>query len=434
MLHKDYAERRKKLLAALDSDSIGIISAAPEVVRNGDSHFLYRQNSDFYYFTGLSEADAVAIFALGSEFGDFILFNRPKDKVREQWDGVMAGQEDACQIYGADSSFPFADIDAYLLKLMQGRSKVYFDLDKGNFDNHIITAIAELRRQVRAGAKAPTSILSLEQITHEMRLFKSQHEIELMRHAAKATVAGHKKAMQVCKPGMREYHLAAEVFYEFQKHGCQTSAYNSIVGSGANGCVLHYVQNDAELKSGDLVLIDAGGEYKSYAADITRTFPINGKYSSEQKAIYEIVLNAQKAALAVIKPSTVWTHIQEVVVKTITQGLIELGLLKGNLSKLIEEKAYLPFYMHKPGHWLGMDVHDVGSYKVNGEWRRLQTDMVITVEPGIYISAGNTRVPEKWWNIGVRIEDDVLITPHGNDVLSKDLVKEVADIEALMRD
>lgn len=433
MLNKDYSERRKKLLKALDNDSIAILVAAPEVIRNGDSTYLFRQNSDFYYFTGFAEADSVAVFAPGSEYGDFILFNRPKNKTKELWDGVLAGQQGACEIYGADSSFPIAEVDAHLSKLALGRTKIYYDFGKGKFDTNVVTAVTNLRRQVRAGVKAPSGFLSLEKIIHEFRLIKSDYELKLLRHAVDASVKAHKNAMQVCKPGLREYSLAAEIHYECQKNGCRAQAYSTIVGGGKNACVLHYIQNDMELKSGDLVLIDAGGEYQNYAADITRTFPVNGKFSPEQKQIYDLVLQSQKAGLAAAKPGALWISIQEAILKTITAGLVDLGILQGSVEQLIQDKAYMPFYMHHSGHWLGMDVHDAGSYKVDGQWRTLQPNMVLTVEPGIYITAGTPNVAEKWWNIGVRIEDDVLITKSGNEVLSQALLKESNDIEELMR-
>lgn len=433
MVTTDYADRRKKLLAALDSDSIAILVAAPELIRNGDSTYLYRQNSDFYYFTEFDEPEAVAIFAPNSEYGNFILFNRPRNKTKELWGGPIVGQENACKIYGADSSFPISEIDNYLPKILQGRSKIYFEFAKTNFNTNILTAVSNLRQQVRSGVKAPSNFLSLETIIHDFRLCKSDHELALMRHAVNISVNAHKRAMQICKPGLMEYQLAAEIQYEFQKNGCISPAYTTIVGSGKNACVLHYIQNDTELKSSDLVLIDAGAEYKNYAADITRAFPVNGKFSPEQKQIYELVLQAQKAALKVAVPGALWASMQEAIIKTLTEGLVELGILKGNITDLIQEKAYVPFYMHNSGHWLGMDVHDVGTYKLDGQWRMLEPNMVLTIEPGLYISAGTPGVAEKWWNIGVRIEDDVLITKTGNEVLSEALPKEVTDIEALMQ-
>lgn len=432
MLSKDFTNRRKKLLSQLDKNSIAIIVAAPEVLRNGDAHYRYRQSSDFYYLTGLEEPEAVAIFAPGSDQGDFILFNRVKDKSKEQWDGYIAGQEDACAVYGADKAFPIADIRAQLPRLMLGRTKIYYDLGKPHFDDVVVSAMTSLRRQVRTGVKAPTDIISIDALVHEQRLIKSDFEVEQMRHAVNASVVGHKKAMQLCRPGLFEYHLAAEIHYEFQKHGCLNPAYSSIVGAGKNACVLHYISNNSELKDGDLVLIDAGAEYNNYAADITRSFPVNGQYSEEQKLIYELVLRSQKAALEKAKAGACWTAMQTSIIQVLTEGLVELGILKGNPKELIEQKAYLPFYMHNSGHWIGLDVHDVGTYKVNGDWRKLAAGMVITIEPGLYISANMPGVDEKWWNIGVRIEDDVLITESGNDVLSKDLPKELADIEALM--
>jgi Xaa-Pro aminopeptidase len=433
MLHKDFFNRRAKLLAQLDKDSIAIIVAAPEVLRNGDAHYSYRPNSDLYYLTGFEEPQAVAIFAPGGDHGDFILFNQVKDKLKEQWDGYIVGQEEACSVYGADKAFPIADIREELPKLMLGRTKIFYDLGKPHFDDVVINAISSLRRKVRSGVKAPMDIVSVDALLHEQRLIKSEFEIEQMRHAVNASVIAHKKAMQLCRPGLSEYHLAAEIHYEFQKHGCFHPAYTSIVGAGKNGCILHYISNNCELQDGDLVLIDAGAEYNNYAADLTRTFPVNGKYSEEQKLIYELVLNSQKAALEQAKAGACWTAMQTGIVKVLTEGLVELGILQGKVADLIEKKAYTPFYMHNSGHWLGLDVHDAGSYKINEDWRTLQAGMVLTIEPGLYIAANTPGVDEKWWNIGVRIEDDVLITESGNDVLSKDLPKELADVEALMR-
>lgn len=433
MAKVDYKLRRQRLMQTMLPGSVAILAAAPEFYRTGDTMFSYRQNSDFHYLTGLNEPDAVAVFIPNRKEGEFILFNRSRDPARELWDGGRAGQEGACATYQADQAFPIEKVSTLLPELLVNRDHVYYNIGKdAHFDRQLMQWLNSVRRKIRSGINAPTSLIALDTILHEMRLIKDDAEIATMRKANEISVGAHRKAMQVCRPGMMEYEIEAELRYEFIRNGCQSTAYSSIVGGGKNGCILHYTTNDQKLNAGELLLIDAGCEYQYYASDITRTFPINGKYTAEQKAVYDIVLAAQLAALEIMQPGLPWIKMQETVVRVITQGLIDVGILRGNIDDLIEKRAYYDFYMHYPSHWLGLDTHDVGSYQVNGEWRKLAPGMVLTMEPGIYISGNNPNVDPKWWNIGVRIEDDVLITKEGNDILTKNLPKTTADIEALM--
>jgi Xaa-Pro aminopeptidase len=430
----EYARRRKQLMQKIGPKGIAIIASAPISRRNGDSDYAYRQQSDLYYLTGFDEPEAVAILAPKRKGGEFILFNRVRDRDKEIWEGVRAGQEGACKKFGADAAHPFSDLEKLLPELLDKREQMHFSIgiDK-NFDKIILNAINKVRGKIRNGMQSPLSVVDLTESIHEMRLIKSPAEINLMRKAAQISAQAHTRAIRYCKPGMHEYELEAEIMHEFQRNGARFAAYSSIVGSGANSCILHYISNDQMIKKGDLVLIDAGAEYQCYAADITRTFPAGGRFSPEQKAIYEIVLKSQLAGLKAVKPGASWPSIQDIIVKVITTGLVELGILKGNVRDLIEKQAYFPFYMHKSGHWLGLDVHDAGRYKINGKWRTLKPGMVLTVEPGIYISADIPGVNKRWHNIGVRIEDDVLVTAKGCEVLSRDAPKEISEIEALMQ-
>lgn len=429
----EYEKRRKALLKKINPNSIVIIPAANEIVRNGDSHYLFRQNSDFYYLTGFNEPEAVLVLAPKHKDGEYILFNRVRDLSREIWDGPRAGQEGARRKYGADVAYPYAEFSEKLPDLLQGRETIYYPLGVNEvFDELVMASVNTLRAKVRGGIKSPSAFIDIADSLHEMRLFKSSAEIEVMQKAADISVSAHQRAMKACKPGMFEYQLEAELIQEFITNGARAAAYSSIVGAGKNSCVLHYVENNEKIKDGDLVLIDAGCEYQNYASDITRTFPANGKFTGEQRAIYDLVLEAQLAAIKSVKPGALWTVPQTTVVKIITQGLVDLGLLKGNVDNLIEKEAYFDFYMHRAGHWLGLDVHDVGQYRVNDKWRKLQPGMVLTVEPGIYISSHLKNVPKRWHNIGVRIEDDVVVTPKGRHVLTDKLVKSADDVEALM--
>lgn len=429
----EYAKRRKQLMQKIGPTGILILPAAPTTRRNGDTDYPYRQQSDFYYLTGFEEPEAVIILAPKRKGGEFILFNRVRDREQEIWNGYRAGQAGARKNFGANEAFPIEELADKLPELLEGRSEVHYaiGLDK-DFDETILKALNKIRGKIRGGLQSPISFVDITDTIHEMRLIKSPAEIDVMRKAADISVEAHIRAMQYCKPGVNEYHLEAELQHEFQSQGARFLAYPSIVGSGANSCILHYNDNNQVIKDGSVVLIDAGCEYENYASDLTRTFPANGKFTDEQRAIYEIVLDAQLAGIKAVRPGAPFPAIQNAIVKVITKGLLELGLLKGKLSDLIEKQEYFKFYMHKSGHWLGLDVHDVGRYKTNGKWRTLQPGMVLTVEPGIYISSDIPGVPKKWHNIGVRIEDDVVVTKNGNEVLSGGLPKTVEDIEAIM--
>lgn len=429
----EFQKRRTKLMEKIGSEGVVLIPAASECYRNHDALYPYRQNSDFYYLTGFNEPEAVLILSPGREEGEFVLFNRKKDLAKEIWDGFRVGQEAACKEYLANQAFPISELEIYLPQFLLGKKTLHYPLGMNDdFDQIVFKALNAVRGQIRGGKIYPTVFSDVMPTLHEMRLIKSAEEIALMKKAAQISARAHTRAMQICRPGMYEYELEAELMHEFFKNGARASAYTSIIGSGGNSCVLHYVSNNKQMQAGELVLIDAGAEYQNYAADITRTFPVNGKFTGEQRAIYEIVLAAQEAALQEIKPGVSWHVAQDVIVKILTQGLLDLGILKGNLADLIEQQAYFSFYMHRSGHWLGLDVHDVGQYRQNGEWRMLQPGMVLTVEPGLYLSSFIPDLAEKWHHIGVRIEDDVVVTANGCDILSKDVPKSIADIEALM--
>lgn len=430
---KEFVSRRQRLMAHMEANSIAILPAASEKIRNRDADYPYRQDSDFYYLSGFPEPEAVLVLIPGRAHGETILFCRERDREREIWDGYRAGPEGACEIYQADDAFPISDIDDILPGLLEGRERVYYSMGRDqSFDQRVMGWVNAIRAQVRSGATPPGEFLNLDHLLHDQRLFKRAAEIRLMHAAADISAAAHCRAMQVCQPGMYEYQLEAELLHGFVQAGARFPAYNSIVGSGDNACILHYVDNNRQMKAGELVLIDAGCELDHYASDITRTFPVSGRFSKEQKAIYEIVLAAQLAAIDVIKPGRHWNDPHEVSVQVITEGLVKLGLLKGKVETLIKKEKYKAFYMHRIGHWLGMDVHDVGDYKIDGEWRLLEPGMVMTVEPGIYIAPDDTSVAKKWRGIGVRIEDDVVITKDGCTVLSSAVPKTVKEIEALM--
>lgn len=431
---QEYQARRKKLAQNLPAGSVAIIPAAHEALRNGDAHYRFRQDSNFYYLTGFNEPDALLVVIAGQD-GQSILFNRPHNPAEEQWTGKRLGQERAVSELGMQAAFPVDSIPDELPTLLGGKSAVYYAIARNpELEKIIRQALIVVKGQVRRGIKAPDSLCDLEPMLGEMRLFKSTAEVALMRKVAHISVAAHIKAMRQCKQMQHEYQLEAELIYEFVRQGCRNVAYDPIVGSGENACVLHYTENNQALHQGDLVLIDAGGEYENYAADITRTFPVSGKFSPEQKSIYELVLKAQKAGIAAIKPGIAWNVAQQTIIHILTAGLCDLGILQGDVKDLIASEAYKPFYMHNSGHWLGLDVHDSGVYKINGEWRLLEPGMVLTVEPGLYISSHTPGVDKRWWGIGVRIEDDVLVTETGHDVLTGALPVDVADIEALMRD
>lgn len=417
----------------LGDDSIAILPAAPERTRSRDVEHPYRSDSDFYYLTGFPEPEAIAVLIPGRKQGQFVLFCRERDPEMETWNGRREGLDGVMNHYGADDAFPFSDVDDILPGLMENKERVYYSMGTHpDLDQHMIEWLNRIRKKARAGVHAPGEFVSLDHLLHEMRLIKSTAEIQAMKKTAKVSAEAHCRAMQVCQPGMMEYQIEAVLLHHFMTHGCRHAAYPAIVGGGENGCILHYTENDTELQDGDLLLIDAGGEYDNYAADITRTFPVNGEFSAAQKALYEVVLAAQKAAIDKVQPGNHWNEPHQAVVKVLTKGLIKLGILKGTPAKLIKEEAYRRFYMHRSGHWLGMDVHDVGDYKVDGEWRMFEPGMVLTVEPGLYIAPGSKGVAKKWWGIGIRIEDDVRVTRTGHEVLTSAAPKEVDKIEALM--
>ncbi|CEK09182.1 Xaa-Pro aminopeptidase [Legionella hackeliae] len=431
---QEYQSRRQQLAAQLPQGSLAIIPAATEVLRNGDAHYRFRQDSDFYYLTGFNEPDALLIVIAGDK-GESYLFNRPRNQALEQWTGRRLGQAEACDILGVNKAYSIDELDEHLPEIIKNKTLLYFAIGRHPaYEKRIVEALDKVKGQIRRGVKAPEGIFDLEPILSEMRLFKSEAEIQLMRKAAEISVNAHIRAMKFCSQAKYEYELEAELLHQFTQGGCRSVAYDPIVGSGANTCILHYTDNNQPLREGDLVLIDAGGEYQNYAADITRTFPVSGHYSPEQRAIYELVLKAQKIGINAIKPGIAWHEVQQRMVRVLTSGLCELGLLSGDVNTLITDEAYKPFYMHNSGHWLGLDVHDAGRYKVKDEWRLLEPGMVLTVEPGLYIMADMDGVDPRWWNIGVRIEDDILVTKDGHENLTAALPVEIAEIEALMRD
>jgi Xaa-Pro aminopeptidase len=429
---KIFQKRRETLMSHMRG-GVAILPTAPLRLRNRDVHYPYRPDSDFYYLTHFPEPEAVLVLVPGRSHGEFILFCRERNPEKEIWEGRRAGLEGAHEIYGADDAFPIDDIDEILPGLLENRDKVFYSMGRyPDFDAHLMNWVNEVRGKARNGVHAPGEFVTLDHILHEMRLFKGPEEIRLMKRAAKISAQAHRRAMQSCRPGMMEYEIEAELLHEFRKSGSPFPAYPPIVGGGANGCILHYTENSAELKSGDLLLIDAGAEIDGYAADVTRTFPVSGRYSGEQRAVYELVLAAQKAAIEQVKPGNHWNDPHENAVRVLTQGLKDLELLNGTVDGHIENGDYKRFYMHRTGHWLGMDVHDVGDYKLDDTWRLLEPGMVLTVEPGLYIADAKD-IPAGFRNIGIRIEDDVLVTREGNEVLSRDAPKSVDDIEALMK-
>ncbi|VAX11746.1 Xaa-Pro aminopeptidase [hydrothermal vent metagenome] len=433
MSTQEFKRRRRQLMGMMDEHSVAILPTAPVYIRNRDVEFPYRPDSDFFYLTGFPEPEAVVVLIPGREHGEYILFCRENDPKMETWNGPRAGQEGAIANYHADDCFPIGDIDDILPGLLENKARVFYTMGAHpDFDRRLIGWVNHLRKQSRAGIHTPGEFVALDHLVHDMRLYKSSFEIKAMRLAAKISAEAHTRAMQHCKPGMMEYQLEAELLHTFMYHGARSPAYASIVGSGVNGCILHYVENSAKMKDGDLVLIDAGAEIECYAADISRTFPVNGRFSPAQKVLYELVLATQLAAIEQVQPGNHWNDPHEAAVKVLTQGLKDLGLLKGTLKTLLKNQAYRQFYMHRTGHWLGLDVHDVGDYKIDTQWRVLEAGMILTVEPGLYIPAGIKGVAKKWWNIGIRIEDDVLVTRDGHEVLSDGVVKHVDDIEALM--
>lgn len=430
----DFKQRRDLLAKQIGSNSIAIIATRAEMYRNRDADYKYRADSSFYYLTGFAEPEAVAVietFAEGEDYS-YSLFCRERDREMEIWNGYRAGVDGAVEVYDADEAYAIDLLDEEIIGKLLNKQRLYYRIGQNaEFDARVSQWIQEADGQQRRGGAAPAELIQLDRIVDEMRLKKSAQEIELMQIASNISAEAHTRAMQTVKLNMMEYALEAELNYIFGKNGC-VPAYNSIVGGGENACILHYVENNKPLKDGDLVLIDAACEYEFYASDITRTFPVNGKFSPEQKALYNIVLDAQLAAIDATRIGNHYKYPHEVAVKILTQGLVDLGLLSGNVDELVESEAFRQFFMHGTGHWLGMDVHDVGAYKTGEDWRAYEAGMVVTVEPGLYVAPDDETVDAKWRGIGIRIEDDIVVTENGPLVLTKNVVKTVEEIESLM--
>lgn len=435
MNQNEYQLRRKMLMEQMGSASIAVISSAKACLRNGNNFYPYRQDSNFYYLTGFDEQDAVAVLIPGRPEGEFVLFLTESNPDDEIWLGARTGLAGACRDFGVDQAFPIGLIDSLFPKLLINKSKLYFDIGRNNeFDTQVMRWVDAVKSKVLDGIKAPQEYVALSRIVSEMRVYKSPAEIALIRKAAEITSKAHLRAMQTCRPGMLEYQLEAEVLYEFMRNGGRYESFKTMVGGGRNACTLHYTKNEEELVDGELVLVDAGVEYEYYSGDISRTFPVSGKFSQEQRLVYQAVLNVQETVLNEIRPGVSWDHLQKTSERAICEQLVAIGLLQGEIERLIEQKAFLPFYMHKIGHFLGLDVHDAGDYRINssGKWRELAPGMIFTVEPGIYITQRISGIDSKWYNIGVRIEDNVLITTDGYEILTSSVPKSIVEIEAVM--
>ena len=431
----DFKERRDRLAEEMGPHSIAIIATSPVAIRNRDADYKFRADSSFFYLTGFAEPEAVAVIETYESLDEgytYSLFCRERNREMEIWNGYRAGIDGAIDDYEADEAYAIDLLDEEIIEKLVNKQKLFYRIGHSSeFDVRVSKWIQQADAQQRRGNESPAQVIQLDRILDEIRLFKTEQEIELMQIASNISAKAHTRAMQTVHVGMMEYALEAELNYVFGQQGC-VPAYNSIVGGGANACILHYVENNQELKDGDLVLIDAACEYELYASDITRTFPVNGKFSPEQKVLYEIVLNAQLAAIDAVQIGNSYKEPHNVAVRILVEGLLSLGIMQGDLEQIIETEAYRQFYMHGTGHWLGMDVHDVGAYKHAGEWRPYEAGMVVTIEPGLYIAPDDETVDAKWRGIGIRIEDDVVVTTNGPLVLTKDVVKSVEDIEALM--
>ncbi|MBM3351367.1 MAG: M24 family metallopeptidase [Betaproteobacteria bacterium] len=428
----EFVQRRQKLMSKMGS-GVAIIPAAPEVIRNRDSHYPYRFDSYFYYLSGFKEPEALLVLIVGEE-NKTILFCRDKDVEREIWDGFRYGPEAAKAEYGVDAAYSIQQLDEWMLKLLANQKQLFYSLGADPaWDVRVTGWMNQVRAQVRSGVFASRGVQDVRQLVDEMRLYKSAYEVDLMRRSAIIAADAHRRAMQKVKPGMMEYELEAEFLHAFYRRGAQAPAYTSIVAGGSNACTLHYNANNGVLKNGDLVLIDAGCELDGYASDITRTFPVNGQFSAVQKDIYELVLAAQTAAIDKINPDHHWNSPHDAALDVLVQGFIDLKLCHGSKEAVLESGAYRQFYMHRTGHWLGLDVHDAGEYKQqSGTWRKLEAGMVLTVEPGCYIRPAEN-VPEHFWNIGIRIEDDALVTESGAEIMTVAAPKTVSEIESVMK-
>ncbi len=431
-MKRELAARRRRLLQQMGKKAIALIPTAPVHTRNNDVEHPFRPDSDFFYLTGFAEPEAIAVLLTGKK-PNFILFCRERDPEQERWNGYRAGLDGARKATGADLTYPIECFDEQLPALLEGRKRIFSAIGaREELDLKLLRQLRQLQGKGRSGVQAPESMHNLDALLHEMRLIKSPAEIERMQQAASISARAHCRLMHQVRPGQMEYQLEAEFVHQCQQQGATRQAYPAIVAGGANACILHYVDNDRPLADGDLVLVDAGGEYAGYAADITRTFPVNGRFSPAQRSLYELVLKAQLAAIQQVRPGNSWNAPHEAAVEVLTRGLVKLGLLKGSASRQIKREGYKRFYMHRTGHWLGMDVHDVGAYKRGDSWRTLESGMVLTVEPALYIDADDKKVDKRWRGIGIRIEDDVLVTADGHRVLTDEVPKQVDEIEALM--
>lgn len=429
----EFSARRAALMERIGADGVAIVFAAKEVTRSRDTTFPFRQDSDFQYLCGFPEPEAVLVLAPGRAEGEFVLFVRPKDREREILDGYRAGPEGAVQDYAADQAFTLAELETELPRMLANRTSVFHTLGiHAEHDVQINAWLNSVRAEARNGVMAPTQVTGLDAVLHPLRQVKSAAEIEMMRYASVVSAQAHCRAMRESAPGVTEYQLAAAIHHDFAHHGMQP-AYGTIVGGGANACVLHYVENNAPLEAGSLCLIDAGAEYAGYAADITRTFPVDGRFTEPQKEIYDLVLESQLAAIDAVQLGADWLAPHRAATQVLTAGMVRLGILEGDVDELIEAGAHTEFFMHKTGHWIGLDVHDVGSYRDNGVWRKLEAGNVLTIEPGLYFAPDNPKTPPRYAGIGVRIEDDVHVTAQGPEILTADVPKTTEEIERLMQ-
>jgi Xaa-Pro aminopeptidase len=433
-INKVFMKRRQYLLQQIGKDGVAIVFAAKEPSYHRKTVYPYRQDSDFYYLTGFQESNAIAVFVPNRNEGEYILFCLEKIPEEEIWTGITVGQLSACRDYGADQAFSINTASTMMPELIKNKQRIYFNIGDHEDHEQIMSWLQQLTGKERAGVNLPTDFIDIGKVLHELRLCKDDEEIAWLRKATEISAAAHIRAMEICKPGMMEYELEAEILHEYISNGARMPAFPPIVACGVNSCTLHYTQNAAKLKSGELVLIDAGVDYEHYCGDITRTFPVNGRFTAEQKAIYQAVLDTQLTVIEHIRPGVSWMELQHISELVITEKLVALRLLKGKVNELLEKQAFKQFYMHYIGHWLGLDAHDVGKYKVDDDkWRLLEPGMVLTVEPGIYISSNRTNVERKWHSIGVRIEDDILVTENGYEILTSKVPKTVNEIEKLIK-
>ena len=432
MHRREFTKRRQRLMDMMGEGNIAIVPTSPVRPRNRDVEFPFRPDSNFYYLTGFGEPEAVAVLAPGREQGEFVMFCRERDPAAEQWHGARIGLEGVCERHGADDAFPIGDLDDILPGLLENKSRVYYAMGHfQGFDQRMLGWVAQVRAGARFGGGLGEFVM-LDHLVHEMRLFKSKAEVGVMSKAAQVSAAAHERAMRICRPGMAEYQIEAELLYEFTRAGCRAAAYPSIVAGGANACTLHYTENSDRLRDRDLLLIDAGAEHEFYASDITRTFPVNGRFSRAQRDVYSLVLAAQEAAIDTVAPGRTFDDVHMAAVRVLAEGLVDLGAVKGGLKRIIQKEKYKRFYMHRTGHWLGMDVHDVGDYRIDDQSRVLEPGMVMTVEPGLYIAPDDEKAPKRLRGIGIRIEDDVLVTKLGREVLTSAAPKSIDEIESIV--